>query len=87
MKDTPRGCYSLAASLVPSISPYACKFVGFVSPPTRHLEATKVFILIDRIAELSESATYNSILVFDIIPRLNPDGWAHSQLFKSCLLL
>lgn len=41
----------------------------------------------DRMALLSESATYSSILLFDIIPRLRPEGCAHSQLLMSDLLL
>jgi len=31
-------------------------------------------MLIDLIALLSESATYNSILEFDIMPKLKPEG-------------
>jgi hypothetical protein len=49
--------------------------------------ACKVFMFIDRIALLSESATYNSIFELEIMPRLKPDGCAHSQSFKSNLWL
>ena len=74
IKCTPSGCYNLASTPTPSLSPYACKFFGFESPPTIDLEEERLFILIALMALDSLSATYSSIWLADINPMVNPEG-------------
>lgn len=44
-------------------------------------------MLMARMAEDSESATNISTLVLEMTPRERPEGWAHSQSFRSYLWL